>query len=93
MMEVAPPPEDRHGTTETEGRSLGFLCDHPDRALYQRDVEEASASAAPRPAVSPEPGAGRDAGAAERAPGRRLKKLVPTAKALALHAEIESKTG
>ena len=25
MMEVAPPPEDRHGTTETEGQIMGFL--------------------------------------------------------------------
>lgn len=92
MMEVAPPPEDRHGTTETEGQIMGFLCDHPDRAPYQRDVEEAFCirrSTACRFLQNLE----RDGMLARRSVPQdaRLKKLVPTAKALALHAEIESK--
>ena len=90
MMEVAPPPEDRHGTTETEGQIMGFLCDHPDRALYQRDVEEAFCirrSTACRFLQNLE----RDGMLARQSVPQdaRLKKLVPTAKALALH---ESKT-
>ena len=61
MMEVAPPPEDRHGTTETEGQIMGFLCDHPDRALYQRDVEEACLLYT-SPVRRPRPGAAGSAG-------------------------------
>ena len=91
-MELAPPPEDRHGITETEGLIMGFLCDHPDRELYQRDVEEVFCirrSTASRFLQDLE----RDGMLIRQnvPQDARLKKLVPTEKALAIHAEIAEK--
>ena len=94
MMEMAPPPpEDRQTPTEAEGQIIDFLCDHLDLDLYQRDVERVFCirrSTACRFLQNLE----RDGMLARRSVPQdaRLKKLVPTAKALAIHAEIESKT-
>ena len=92
MMELAPPPEDRHGITETEGLIMNFLCEHPDRDLYQRDVEEVFCirrSTASRFLQNLE----RDGMLTRQAVPQdaRLKKLVPTEKAMAIHADIAEK--
>lgn len=92
MMELTPPPSDRHGITETEGLIMGFLCDHPERELYQRDVEEVFCirrSTASRFLQNLE----RDGMLVRRSVPRdaRLKKLIPTEKALAVHACIAEK--
>ena len=91
-MELTPPPEDRHGITETEGLIMGFLCDHPERELYQRDVEEVFCirrSTASRFLQNLE----RDGMLIRQSVPRdaRLKKLIPTEKALAIHADIAEK--
>ncbi|MEQ2443250.1 MarR family transcriptional regulator [Pseudoflavonifractor sp. CLA-AP-H29] len=93
MMELTPPPpEGRHGITETEGLIMGFLCDHLDRELYQRDVEEVFCirrSTASRFLQNLE----RDGMLTRQSVPQdaRLKKLVPTEKAMAIHAEIAEK--
>ena len=91
-MELTPPPSDRHGITETEGLIMGFLCDHPERELYQRDVEEVFCirrSTASRFLQNLE----RDGMLVRQSVPRdaRLKKLIPTEKALAVHACIAEK--
>ena len=92
MMELAHPPEDRHGVTETEGLIIGFLCDHLERDLYQRDVEEVFCirrSTASRFLQNLE----RDGMLTRQSVPQdaRLKKLVPTETALAIHAEFAEK--
>ena len=91
-MELSPPSDERHGSTETECLIMGFLCDHPDRALYQRDVEEAFCirrSTASRFLQNLE----RDGMLVRQSVPQdaRLKKLIPTEKALAVHADIAEK--
>ena len=91
-MELTPPPSDRHGIPETEGLIMGFLCDHPERELYQRDVEEVFCirrSTASRFLQNLE----RDGMLTRQSVPQdaRLKKLVPTEKAMAIHAEIAEK--
>lgn len=92
MMELAPPPEDRNGITETECLIMGFLCDHPDRELYQRDVEEVFCirrSTASRFLQNLE----KDGMLTRQSVPQdaRLKKLVPTEKAIAIHEDIAEK--
>ena len=92
MMELAPPPEDRNGITETECLILGVLCDHPDRELYQRDVEEVFCirrSTASRFLQNLE----KDGMLTRQSVPQdaRLKKLVPTEKAIAIHEDIAEK--
>src|SRR5699024_6414405 len=89
MMELYPPPEDRNGITETECLIMGFLCDHPDRELYQRDVEEVFCirrSTASRFLQNLE----KDGMLTRQSVPQdaRLKKLVPTEKAIAIHEDI-----
>ena len=89
MFELVPPPPERAGVTEMEGQIMGYLCDHPDREFYQKDVEEMFCirrSTASRFLKGLERGGllvrqsvPRDA---------RLKKLVPTEKAISIHEEI-----
>lgn len=91
-MELSPPSEDRHGITETECLIMGFLCDHPDRALYQRDVEEVFCirrSTASRFLQNLE----QDGMLIRQIvpEDARLKKLIPTEKAMAVHADIAEK--
>ena len=91
-MELSPPSDERHGSTETECLIMGFLCDYPDRALYQRDVEEAFCirrSTASRFLQNLE----RDGMLVRQSVPQdaRLKKLIPTEKALAVHADIAEK--
>ena len=88
-MELSPPSEDRHGITETECLIMGFLCDHPDRALYQRDVEEVFCirrSTASRFLQNLE----QDGMLIRQTVPQdaRLKKLIPTEKAMSVHADI-----
>ena len=90
MMELSPPPENRSGMTETEGLILGFLCDHADRDLYQRDVEEVFCirrSTASRFLHNLE----QDGMLTRQSVPQdaRLKQLGPTEKAMAAHAELE----
>ena len=71
---------------------MGFLCDHLDRELYQRDVEEVFCirrSTASRFLQNLE----RDGMLTRQSVPQdaRLKKLVPTEKAMAIHAEIAEK--
>ena len=90
LMEVAPPPQDRQGVTETEGQIMGFLCDHPELELYQRDVEEVFCvrrSTASRFLQNLEADGMLRRESVPR--DARLKRLVPTQKALAIHAEFE----
>ena len=91
-MELSPPSEDRHGITETECLIMGFLCDHPDRALYQRDVEEVFCirrSTASRFLQNLE----QDGMLIRQTVPQdaRLKKLIPTEKAMSVHADIAEK--
>ena len=91
-MELTPPPSDRHGITETEGLIMGFLCDHPERDLYQRDVEEVFCirrSTASRFLQNLE----KDSMLTRQSVPQdaRLKKLVPTEKAIAIHEDIAEK--
>ena len=91
-MELSPPSENRHGITETECLIMGFLCDHPDRALYQRDVEEVFCirrSTASRFLQNLE----QDGMLIRQIvpEDARLKKLIPTEKAMAVHADIAEK--
>ena len=92
MELTPPPPEGRPGITEPEGLIMGFLCDHLDRELYQRDVEEVFCirrSTASRFLQNLE----RDGMLTRQSVPQdaRLKKLVPTEKAMAIHAEIAEK--
>lgn len=71
---------------------MGFLCDHPDRELYQRDVEEVFCirrSTASRFLQNLE----KDGMLTRQSVPQdaRLKKLVPTEKAIAIHEDIAEK--
>lgn len=88
FMSAHPPQKGPLGS-ETAGMIMGYLCDHADKQLCQHDVEQVFCirrSTASRLFTALE----RD-GMVERRgiPGDgRRKLLVPTAKALAIHAEF-----
>ena len=93
MAELAPPPEDRDGMTDMGCEIMEFLCEHVDRELFQRDVEEVFCirrSTASRFLQKLE----RDGLLLRQSVARdaRLKKLVPTERALALHSEVGAKS-
>ena len=92
MMELAPPPEDRNGITETECLIMGLPRDPPDREPYHRDVEEVFCirrSTASRFLQNLE----KDGMLTRQSVPQdaRLKKLVPTEKAIAIHEDIAEK--
>lgn len=90
MCELSPPPPDH--PSEIGGQIMGFLCDHPEREIYQRDLEEIFCirrSTASRFLKDLERGGmllrqsvPQDA---------RLKRLIPTQKALSLHEQFNRK--
>lgn len=90
LFELSPPPPVRLG--EMGGQIVGYLCDHPDQALYQRDVEALFCirrSTASRFLKDLEQegmllrkSVPQDA---------RLKQLIPTEKAKSLHADANRK--
>ncbi|MCI8478400.1 MAG: MarR family transcriptional regulator [Oscillospiraceae bacterium] len=89
LCESAPLSE---GRSEVGGQIMGFLCDHADREFYQRDVEEifyirrSTASRflkdLERDGLLLRQGVSQDG---------RLKRLIPTEKALAIHEELNRK--
>lgn len=90
MFEFAPPPPDR--SSEIGGQIMGFLCDHPERDFFQRDLEEIFCirrSTASRFLKDLE----RDGMLLRQSVPQdaRLKRLVPTKKALGLHEEFNRK--
>lgn len=91
MLVEAPPPGNSHAS-ETGGLIIGYLCDHPDREFYQRDIEEAFCirrSTASRFLKDLERDGMLDR---EGVPwDARLKRLVPTEKARAIHKDIASR--
>ena len=90
MFEIAPPPD---SATEMGGQIMGFLCDHPERELYQRDVEEIFCirrSTASRFLRDLEDGGLLRRESVES--DARLKKLVPTRKAMDVHENFKRKT-
>ncbi|MBC8536263.1 MarR family winged helix-turn-helix transcriptional regulator [Feifania hominis] len=90
MFELAPPPD---GATEMGGQIMGFLCDHPERELYQRDVEEIFCirrSTASRFLRDLEGGGLLRRESVES--DARLKRLVPTQKARDVHENYKCKT-
>ena len=84
LFELSPPPPVHLG--EMGGQIVGYLCDHPDKALYQRDVEalfcirRSTASHflkdLEREGLLERRSVPQDA---------RLKQLIPTEKAKSLH--------
>lgn len=91
MFEITPPPRG-DGVTDMGGQIMGFLCEHPDQELFQKDVEKMFCirrSTASQFLKDLE----RD-GMILRRPvpqDARLKKLVVTEKARAIHMEVEEK--
>lgn len=90
LFELSPPPPVHLG--EMGGQIMGYLCDHPDKALYQRDVEALFCirrSTASRFLKDLE-----RAGMLERRSvpqDARLKQLIPTEKAWSIHAGANRK--
>lgn len=89
LCESAPSPE---GRSEIGGQIMGFLCDHADREFYQRDIEAIfyiRRSTASRFLKDLE----QDGLLLRQSVSQdgRLKRLVPTEKALAIHEEFNRK--
>ena len=89
MFQLTPPPPEREGITAMSGQILGYLCEHAGSDIYQKDVEEmfcirrSTASqflkSLERSGLLIRRSVPRDA---------RLKLLVPTSRALALHQQF-----
>ena len=90
MFELAPPPEN---ATEMGGQIMDFLCDNPEKELYQKDVE---AIFCIRRSTASRYLRGLEEGGLLRresvASDARLKKLVPTAKAMNTHEIVKHKS-
>ena len=89
MFQLAPPPPEREGITAMSGQIMGYLCEHAGTDIYQKDVEEVFCIR--RSTASQFLKGLERSGLLLRQPvlrDARLKLLVPTPKALALHQQF-----
>ena len=92
VLEMTAPPEKHDRMSETAGMVMGFICDRWEQEVYQRDVERVFCirrSTASRFLIGLEQeGMLRRENTSQDA---RRKRLIPTEKALAIHAELVKK--
>ena len=92
ILEMTAPPERHDRMSETAGMVMGFICDRWEQEVYQRDVERVFCirrSTASRFLIGlEEEGMLRRESTSQDA---RRKRLIPTEKALAVHAELVKK--